>query len=259
MWFSAAICIKIIPAFLLLVPAWRRDLRMLSGSIVGLILGMIIIPVIAMGPQKTFNGYQSFYKETVLAGIKGDTEGSRGEELTGITSTDSNLPMVVMHNIMYPDVQNRPEVAAPCVRIAHWLIAVFMTLSTLLAAGWKGSGRLLSGRIDATSREVLFFGTLLPVIFIISPVFHPHYVSMVIPLITVIVSILWDRYSYPNIPFGWKVLFWSLIISHLLTSIDLGIFLYLRDFGLVLLTTFLLWLGSIFLLCNTAKPNLKNA
>lgn len=230
---------------------------MLSGSIVGLIFGIIVIPVIAMGPYKVLDGYKSFYSETILAGIKGDTEGSRGEELTGITSTDSNSPMVVIHNIMYPDIKDRPNIAASGIRAAHWLIAIFMTLGTLIAAGWKFSGRWFSGRIEATPREVLFLGTLMPIMFIASPVFHPHYVSMAIPLITVIISILWDRYSYPNIPFVWKVLFWSLVISHLLTSIDGGIFLYMRDFGLVLLTTLLLWAGSILLLHSTAKPKFK--
>lgn len=243
LWLSAAICIKIIPVFLLLVPAWRRDLKMLSGSLAGLILGMIVVPAIVMGHSRALDGYKSFYNETILASVKGDTEGSRGKELTGITSTDSNSPMVVMHNIMYPNVKNRPNLANSSVRIAHWLIAIFITLITLLAAGRKKS----------KNRGALFMGSLIPVMFIISPVFHPHYVSMAIPLVIIILAVLWDKYSYPNIPAIWKALFWSLVVSHFLTSIDSGVFLYFRDFGLVLLTTLLLWAGSVFLLRAAAK------
>jgi hypothetical protein len=251
LWLSAAVCIKMIPAFLLLLPAWRRDWRMLSGCFIGLVFGLIVIPVIAMGPDKVFAGYQDLYKQTVLASITGDTKGSRHVELTGITSTDSNAPMVVIHNIVNPVKNTRPEVAANSVRMAHWIIAIVLMIITLFSAGWKGSGRWFSGRVQATSREQVFFGALLLTMLIASPVFHPHYVSMAIPLVTVLLSVLWDKYLYPHIPSVWKVLFWSLVIGHLLTSIDRGIFWYLRDYGLVLLTTLSLWAGSIFMLRST--------
>lgn len=256
LWLSAAICIKIIPAFLLLVPAWRRDWKMLSGTVIGLLLGIIIIPVITMGPSKVKDGYKSFYRETLLAGIKGDTEGSRGAELTGITSTDSNSPMVVMHNIMYPNIKTRPDTAAKGVRAIHWLIAIIMTLFTLLATGWKSSRNRFIGKIDADPREALFLCALLPIMFTASPVFHPHYVSMLIPLVTVVIAILWNRYSYQNMPLLWKIIFWSLVATHLLTSIDSGVFLYFRDFGFVLFSTILLWAGSVYLLHRTANVKL---
>lgn len=252
LWLSGAICIKMIPAFLLLLPTWRRDWRMLSGSVMGLVFGMIVIPIIAMGPDRVFAGYHDFYGDTILAGISGNTKGLLGGELTGIASTDSNAPMVILHNIMHPITASRPEVAATGVRLAHWLIGFLLTIITLFAAGWKNSGRYFSGRVEATPREIVFLGSLLLIMFIISPVFSPHYVSIALPLITVLLSTIWDLYSYPNIPWGWKVLFWLLVMSHLLTSIDRWIFWYLRDFGLVLLTTLLLWAGSIFMLHRTA-------
>jgi hypothetical protein len=253
LWLSAAICIKMIPAFLLLLPLWRRDWRMLSGSFIGLLFGMIIIPMITMGPDRMLTGYHDLYQETILASITGNTEGSRGTELTGITSTDSNAPMVVIHNIMHPVKADRPKVASAGVRMTHWLIALCLTIITLYAAGLRGSGRWLSGKCEATCRELVFFGALLLVMLIASPVFHPHYVAMAIFLVTVLLSMLWDKYSYPNIPAGWKVLFWSLIVSHLLTSIDQGIFVYFRDFGLVLLSTLSLWAGSVFMLRRTTR------
>jgi hypothetical protein len=253
LWLSAAICIKIIPALFLLVPIWRRDWKMISGTLAGLLFGLLLIPSIIMGPQKLFQGYQSFYKETLMAGIKGDTEGSRGKELTGITSTDSNSPMVIMHNIMYPESSTRPKTAKPFVRITHWIIFLIMILLTLLAAGWKNSDKFISGKIEATPRETLFLASIIPLMCTASPVFHPHYIAMALPLITIILSILWDRNSFPSISTGWKIIFALLIISHILTSIDEGIFLYFRDFGLVLLSTILLWAGSIALLKNTAR------
>src|SRR5262249_43626415 len=38
-WLAGAICLKIIPAFLLIYPLWRRDWRSLGGCVVGCALG----------------------------------------------------------------------------------------------------------------------------------------------------------------------------------------------------------------------------
>lgn len=248
LWLAGAISVKMIPAFLLLLPLGRRDWKMLSGTAIGLMVGMILIPVCMMGPYRTMAAYESFYQEVLLPGISADTEGSRGKELTGITSTDSNAPMAVLHNIMYPRRENRPNLIATSVRIAHWIIAGLLTIITLYATGTKKAGRWFTGRIEATPTEAMSLGALLLVMFIASPVFHPHYVSMAIPLVTVMISVIWDRHSYTNFPIGWKLLFGFLILSHALTSIDRGLFFFLRDFGLVLLSTLLLWGGTIFLI-----------
>jgi len=253
LWLSAAICIKLIPAFLLLFPVWRRDWRMLSGSLAGLAVGIVIIPVVAMGPVRTLDAYRAFYNEVIVAGATGDTKNVRGRELTGITSTDSSSPMVVIHNIMHPVRENRPTTASPITRAAHWLISIALTAVTLFVAGWKGSWRR-SGRIEAAPREVLFFGALLLLMLISSPVFHTHYVSMVVPLVVALLSMIWDNYSYAKIPFRWKAVFLLLFTSLTVTSIDTGIFLLLRDTGLVLLSTLVLLAGCVFLLYGTRGP-----
>ena len=252
LWLAATICIKIIPVLLLLLPVWRRDWRMICGVLVGLAFWLIIIPLSVMGPHRVFSSYQTFYAEVISGGIAGNTGGRVGEELTGITSTDSNSPMVIMHNFIHPIRSIRPVVAADGVRLAHWLIALSLIIISLYAAGWRSSRHLFSGEVEANPREILFLGVLLLTMFFGSPVFSPHYVSIAIPLVAVVLSILWDKYSYPMIPVSWKVLFWAVFVSHILTSIDRGIFWYLRDFGLVLLTTLTLWGGCVFLLRRTA-------
>jgi alpha-1,2-mannosyltransferase len=253
LWLSAAICIKLIPAFLLLLPAWRRDWRMLLGSLTGLTIGIVIIPVVALGPVRTLDAYRDFYNGIIVAGATGDTKSVRAKELTGIASTDSSSPMVVIHNIMYPEKATRPTAASPITRAAHWLISIALTAVTLFAAGWKGSGRL-SGRIETAPREIVFFGALLLIMLISSPVFHTHYVSMVVPLVVALMSMMWDNYSYAKTPLRWKAVFLLLFASLAVTSIDQGIFLLLRDTGLVLLTTLVLLFGCVFVLYGTRGP-----
>ncbi len=250
LWLSGAICVKVFPAILLGFALWRRDWRMLCGSAVGLLVGLVVVPVIVLGPQKTLVSYKTFYQEVVIAGATGDTKGSRGSELTGITSTDSNSPMVVMHNIMHPDKKSRPKVANPGVRAAHWAIAFIILAVTLLASGWKG--RWYAGKVDATVSEVSFIYALIPLMFVASPVFHPHYVAMAVPLVMVLLVILWERYSYGHIPPRWQAVFWFIAVSHILTSIDRWPFLYLRDFGLVLLSTLTLWVATLIAIRQTA-------
>ena len=64
-----AICVKIIPAYLLLLPLWRRDGRCLAGCAAGLVLGLILIPVLSLGPTRTVECYgdmttgRSYYRE----------------------------------------------------------------------------------------------------------------------------------------------------------------------------------------------------
>src|SRR5579883_414324 len=53
LWLSGAICVKIIPAYLLLLPLWRRDGRCLAGCVVGLVLGLVVIPLIFLAPART--------------------------------------------------------------------------------------------------------------------------------------------------------------------------------------------------------------
>ncbi|MGA7491035.1 MAG: glycosyltransferase family 87 protein [Syntrophobacteraceae bacterium] len=250
LWLSAAICVKVIPAILLAFPLWRRDWRMLSGSAVGLLAGLILVPLVVLGPARTASSYKSFYQETIIAGINGDSGGRFGNELTGIRSTNSNSPMVVLHNLMYPDRNSRPNVAHPGVRAAHWTIAFIMLAITLLASGWKG--RWYSGKVDATAAEVSFFCAFIPLMFVTCPVFHPHYVSMALPLVMVLLVILWERYSYGHIPPRWKAVFWFIAVSHLLESIDIGPFMYVQDFGLVLLSTLTLWAAALIAIRQTA-------
>ena len=250
LWLSAAICVKLIPAILLAFPLWRRDWRMLYGSAIGLLAGLILVPLVVLGPERTVSSYRSFYQEIVIAGISFDPGGSLGKELTGIRSTNSNSPMVVLHNLMNPDRNSRPNVAHPGVRAAHWTIAFITLAITLLASGWKG--RWYSGKVDATMAEVSFFCAFIPLMFMTSPVFHPHYVSMAVPLVMVLIVILWERYSYGHIPRRWKAVFWFIAVSNLLTSIALGPFLYFREFGLVLLSTVTLWVATLIAIKQTA-------
>lgn len=245
-WLSVATAIKVIPVYLFIVPLWRRDWRMIFGGLVGLFITLLVIPLFALGVDNTVSSYKSFFNEVLLAGVKGSSDTSRGGELTCISCTDSNSPMTVMHNIIHPDRISRPREATTFVREAHWLLALVMTLMTIYYAKWQGD-KWYCHKVDEDLKEILFVGLLLLLMCIISPVFHPHYISMIIPLIMVMLWMLWQRYGYRKEPIAYKIIFWFLIVSHIVTSIG-GIFWFARDFGLVLFSSLLLWLLGLQLL-----------
>ncbi len=58
-WIACAVCLKLIPAFLLLLPVWRRDIRGLVGATTGLVIGLLVIPMSVMGPDRTLENYRS--------------------------------------------------------------------------------------------------------------------------------------------------------------------------------------------------------
>ncbi len=53
-------------------------------------------------------------------------------------------------------------------------------------------------------------------------------------------------------PPRWKAVFCFIVVSHLLESIDIGPFMYIQDFGLVLLGTLALWAAALLAIRQTA-------
>src|SRR5262249_23583287 len=79
LWLSGAICVKIIPAYLLLLPLWRRNGRCLAGCAAGLVLGLVVIPLVVLGPTRTANCYREMTRTVLLPGLGGGEDASRAD------------------------------------------------------------------------------------------------------------------------------------------------------------------------------------
>jgi alpha-1,2-mannosyltransferase len=265
LWLAGAICLKIIPALLLLVPLQRRDWRMLSGCLTGLVIGLILIPLAVLGPVKTGDAYRNVVYEILLPGLQADAGGSRGHELTGVSVNSSNSPRAVVHNLLHPNPQTRPKDAAPAARIAHWGCAALLIAWSWMVAGSRRHGRGMGASDPApdaagpsspnpalrntgdadeplattTRQSILSLATLMLVMLIASPVYYPHYFSMATFPVMLLLAFNWENHGYPRVRSGHGRLFVAIVLTHLLTVLP-GMW-PLRDFGLVLLTTFWLW------------------
>jgi hypothetical protein len=45
------------------------------GTVTGLVIGLIMIPLAVMGPQRVLSSYQALYEEVILGGVAGNADG----------------------------------------------------------------------------------------------------------------------------------------------------------------------------------------
>ena len=181
---AGAICLKIIPAFLLLYPLWRRDYRWLAGCAVGLLVGLALIPAAVLGPRRAWDYTVQWGDALLRPAFHQGGDSSRDKELLTTTATDSQSVERILHNYLYPNHWTRPVNSAPWVRWTHWLVGGLLTLLTLAAA----CGRQLEG-----PRLVICLGCLTVVMLLISPVSHQHYMSLMPLLAMGLLACVWER------------------------------------------------------------------
>lgn len=184
LWLSAAICLKVIPAFLLLYPLWRRDWRFLAGCAGGLVVGLGLIPAAVFGPGRTVTYYREWTEVMLLPAFGKGEDRSRAGEVLEMTATDSQSLLVTLHNTLHVNRDTRPRQADPAVRRTAMLAGCGLTLLTLLAAGWCPT----RDRV----REAAFLGMLILLMLLNSPVCHLHYFCLSIPLLMAVLAAHWQ-------------------------------------------------------------------
>jgi hypothetical protein len=234
LWVAGAVCVKVIPAFLALLPLVRRDRRALAGGAAGLALGLGVLPVAVFGPAQTLD-YCSEWAEALAS--------KRARELTDQTATHSQSVQAIMHNTLHFNLLTRPTQPSPTVVWASRGICLLLTALTLGAA-WR--------RRNAPGCEALTFGLLIVVMLLASPVSHQHYFTLVIPLMTVLMAMSFERTDSSRV--GWGLT--AVIFVNLLAS---GVPLYpgmipLRDGGSAMYATLLVWAFGLAKLWRLPEP-----
>lgn len=238
---AGAICLKIIPAFLLLVPVGRRDLRCLAGCVLGLLLGLVLVPLAAFGPARTVACYRDLGVRLLgpALGLGNDKHLSR--ELIAVTSTDSQSILSALHNTAHLNRYTRPADASPWLRRVHWLLGSLMTLLTLSAFVLRRKDATLvraeGGGPTPESREVLLTGTLIITMILVSPVCHLHYFALSLPLLMGLMAAEGARTAHPS--WGLRFLMVAYLVATAVPSLP-GM-LVLRDLCLALYGALLVW------------------
>jgi hypothetical protein len=249
LWLSAAICVKIIPAYLLLLPLWRRDGRCLAGCAAGLVLGLVLIPLLLLGPRRTIDCYREMTRTVLLPGLGNSDDTSRATELTNQTATEGQSILTVLHNTLNYDLATRPQKASPMVRLVSYLIGGLLTLIALGSFGWR--------RREDGIDIVLFFGLLVLNMLLISPVCHLHYYSLLVPLVTALVANRWQKREGLSLgPWLWVVLILNGMGAFLPQLPDMNIF---RDCGSAMYGSLLVWLTGVAVLWQRRAIRIRDA
>jgi hypothetical protein len=253
---ATAACLKVFPAYLVLVPLWRRDWRCLTGFAAGLFVGLVLLPVATMGLGRTLDAYRSLEAHVLAPGMGRGGDATMAHELTRITSTDSQSFLASIHNALYLDPATRPPEADPWVRRLHWLLAGLFTLLTL-AATLGRRGRDASG-------TALFVGALAAIMVLTSPLGHLHYFVLAIPLVMGLLARGWEREPDGAAPAGWfglrrgpAALLGLFLVGQTLPQLAPAMQVP-RDVGAAMYVTLALWLGGCLALrrpAPTASPS----
>jgi hypothetical protein len=241
LWLAGAICLKVIPAFLLLYPLQRRDGRCLAGCAVGLVVGLGVIPVTVFGPARAWSYYQEWTHVLLWPALGSGTDRSRAKELIDVTATDSQSFQAIIHNTTYLDPATRPPQPTATVRYAHWLAGGLLTLITL------GMAR----RRDDGPGAVITFGALIVIMLLLSPVCHLHYFCLALPLIMGSLAAVWEEADNRRARMG---MYTALFIFSLANALPhLPKLQLLRDCGLATYALLLLWLAAVVILKNRGR------
>jgi hypothetical protein len=234
LWLAGAICLKIIPAYLLLVPLYRRDLRCLTGCAVGLVAGLAVIPSVALGPATTARLYATQMEVLIKPALHLNDDQSRAKELIDATGTQSQSFQTVIHKTVHlrsPIIPRRPSRR---VRLLHFLIGLALTAATL-AAGWKR-------RYERGPAVVLLVSLLALLMVVISPVCHLHYFTVLVPLTMVLVSRYRPHELLTLRGLLLLALLWLPLVANAIPMIPR--YAILRNVGLPLYAALALWLAG---------------
>lgn len=232
---AIAISIKVIPGYLLVYPLWRRDGRTIFGCALGLIVGLVLVPLLAMGPTRTVSEYTRYGEVLFGPLFKLTDDESRKAELLGMDATDSMGIKHAIHCWMHPDGLNRPPAYTPGEEWFNRTLGVLMTLAIL----WPVR-KLSQANAWQTVHDV---GLLILLMIAFSPVSHVHYFAFCLPLV---MSLLVRRWQYgKTLGVGWPIalaLVWFVVAVGLPSWPGLE---WLKDKRLPLLGALPLWVFGV--------------
>jgi alpha-1,2-mannosyltransferase len=248
-WLAAAICLKIIPAFLLIYPVWRRDFRSLIACAIGLGLGLGLIPAAVFGPQKTIDYYREWDRALRQPALGDGPDRSRAKELIEITATDSQSYLAVLHNLLHWERSTRPAQATPLLHLSHWLIGGVLTVITLAARGLKAKGN--------REEELMFLGGLILMMILASPVCHLHYFCLVIPMVMAITVRLLEGGMGHAMMCSWTLAAAAYLTVQILPQLPR--LEKLRDGGVAIFAALLVWIVAIIFLFRSRQVQATTA
>jgi hypothetical protein len=236
-WLAAAACVKVIPALLVLYPLVRRDWRMLGHFVLGTVVGVVLIPVVVLGPERAWETTETFVNQTILPGLT-QKPGALSHELTDMTGTDNQSIQAIIHAAVNWGTKLPPE-AAPGTKLAHVVIGGAMIVLTFLAV------RRIA---DPRYRTLFLLSGLVIVSVAVTPVNHTHYMVLAFP--AVLGLVYWELEHRGE--FRWGSVLIGVVALHVASGVypripQLPGYQAARDLGVSMLGTLVVWAAALWL------------
>ncbi|MDI1266490.1 MAG: glycosyltransferase family 87 protein [bacterium] len=238
LWLAAAVCIKVFPVFLLVAPLFRRDWTFLIGFAAGMLVGLVLVPALAIGFPTTLD-LLSTYWDVFSSELIRRVDGIRSRELFNDAEGDlMSFRAVILRTYLYfkaDGLKSNPQLLSA----VHVGISGLVTLATLRAASSFGAANSGLDRVLLA----LLVGTLTIAALAMVPTAQPHYFMLSAILITVLIFAQWERTGVVELSFGWIALFAAF---GLLSAVSLlPRFEAMMKFGGPVYAGLLLWIGGV--------------
>jgi hypothetical protein len=267
-WLGLAICIKVIPVYLLVYPLWKRDVRGLAGCAASLLVGLVVVPVLTFGPDKTMAHYDTyahvFFAPFFNLGGEEQRNTLLDDEILGSMNASPSVGVKnALFNWMYPDPHERPRHMPS---VGNWLYAALGVAMTFLTL-WPGTLARGTGRSDERRRLGFGLAGLILLMAIFSPVCHPHYLAFCLPLVACLIFDTWQFRATIRLPRMLVAAFTVFFVTAALAY--LPVLEILQDRCAALFATLPLWMiaivqmwrgiGNVKAQGEVAGPQLANA
>jgi hypothetical protein len=210
---------------------------MLGHFVMGILVGTVLIPVAALGPDRAWETTESFVNQTLLPGLT-TRPGALSNELTDMTATDNQSVRAIVHALVNWGTK-LPREASTETKLAHAAIALFLIAATFLAVR----------RIPDERYRTLFLLSGLTIVSVaVTPVNHTHYMALAVP--AVLGLVYWEL-EHRN-QFRWGFVLYIVVVLHVVSGVYprlpfLPGYQEARDLGLTMLGTLVVWAVALWL------------
>jgi len=233
LWLSFGACIKPYILVVLLYPLVRRKWKCVGGLAVGMLIGMVLIPVLVMGPARAARVYEDFYELRLKGMISGKLAPSIADELH-VFQGEFPTYGVSLYKALHTNPKDWPEHLPAGYSLFQTAFAGVLVILSLFAAGMRkkdfGKERLL---------EVLGPGAVILAVLPAISTCKPHYFALAaLPVMGLIASV-WERRGEASLSPGWSLLLVVYCASNFFSEISRVAFL--DSGGAAPLVSLVLW------------------
>ncbi|GEM_PF-428546 len=245
---AASICLKVFPLFLLIVPVWRKDFRQLAGCLLGLVLGLGVIPVSVMGVENTNVAYADFFKVLIGPSLGVTDDNSRGVELTNLNSTDNHSILAFLHGLEYPDFTKKPAKPSLVIKIVYVLMSGLLLGWMLWIRGVPKKG--------STMEDAHFFALASLLMVLICPISHSPYFVLSLPLVMSLLVYFWFKKPESLLDPRLCFFMFTYILANILPL--LPFFENIKRMGLMVVPNFLLFVYGTLLISKLNNESISD-